>query len=349
MQPGGESGSRRLPFVEENPNDTLTRRSLIIYLFGYLAGWPNEIRTNRERIRRHRAPYPLRLITTGLKITTDLERIGDQAVNICECALQLISEPPLLELFDISAMGRIAQRMVRESLEAFVRRDPALAIGLCGEDDEVDALVLQITPRTSPRWSSTWCGERASGICRRFPMPRREGAQALRAMCTAFSVAGKSGDGLTSASTDDKVTSVLERDPQPRASPFRGFGVPSPAVLQRLAAAAEAKAIHKLVAAVQRIEGCAAATLEAAQAADAAASAVEEAMASMLPVETALRTARQARDDVGQQWDRDLAALKRQAQAAADDGAPHLHAALFPSVGRTSRKQRQQRGRGGPR
>jgi len=86
----------------------------------------------------------LRLITTGLKITTDLERIGDLAVNIGECALRLIAEPPLLELFDISAMGRLAQRMVRESLEAFVRADAALAIGLCGQDDEVDALDHQL-------------------------------------------------------------------------------------------------------------------------------------------------------------------------------------------------------------
>ena len=69
----------------------------------------------------------------------------------------------------------------------------------------------------------------------------------------------------------------------------------------------------------------------------------------MLPVEAALRTARRARDAVRQQWNRDLAALKLRAQAAADDGAPHLHAALFASVGRTSRKQRRQRGRGGPR
>jgi len=147
----------------------------------------------------------------------------------------------------------------------------------------------------------------------------------------------------------DALARALVLDRRPRANPFHGFGVPSPAVLQRRAAAAEAKAIHKLVAAVQRIEGCAASTLEAAQAADAAASAVEEALASMLPVEAALRTARRARDAVGQQWNRDLAALKRRAQAAADDGAPHLHAALFASVGRTSRKPRRQRGRGGAR
>ena len=147
----------------------------------------------------------------------------------------------------------------------------------------------------------------------------------------------------------DALARALVLDRQPRANPFRGFGVPSPAVLQRRAAAAEAKAIHKLVAAVRRIEGCAASTLAAAQAAEAAASAVEEALASMRPAEAALRTARRACDAVGQQWNPDLAALKRQAQAAADAGAPHLHAALFARVGRTSRKQRRQRGRGGPR
>ena len=147
----------------------------------------------------------------------------------------------------------------------------------------------------------------------------------------------------------DHLARALMLEHQSRASPFRGFGVPSPAVLQRLAAAAEAKAIHKLVAAVGRIEGRAGSTLEAALAADAAACAVEEALASLLPLAAALRTARQARDAVGELWNRDLAALKRQAHAAADDGAPLLHAALFGSVRRNSRRPRRQRGRGGAR
>lgn len=86
----------------------------------------------------------LRLITTGLKITTDLERIGDLAVDICECALPLISEPPLLPLIDISSMALIAERMVRESLDAFVRQDTPLAMRLCDDDDEVDALQDQL-------------------------------------------------------------------------------------------------------------------------------------------------------------------------------------------------------------
>ena len=64
----------------------------------------------------------LRFITTGLKITTDLERIGDMAVNICERALELNQEPQLKPYIDIPRMARVAQRMIRESLDAFVRR-----------------------------------------------------------------------------------------------------------------------------------------------------------------------------------------------------------------------------------
>ena len=65
----------------------------------------------------------LRFITTGLKITTDLERIGDMAVNTCERALELNQEPQLKPYIDIPRMARIAQRMTRESLDAFVRED----------------------------------------------------------------------------------------------------------------------------------------------------------------------------------------------------------------------------------
>ena len=65
----------------------------------------------------------LRFITTGLKITTDLERIGDMAVNICERALELNQEPQLKPYIDIPRMARISQRMIHESLDAFVRED----------------------------------------------------------------------------------------------------------------------------------------------------------------------------------------------------------------------------------
>lgn len=90
----------------------------------------------------------LRFITTGLKITTDLERIGDMAVNICERALELNQEPQLKPYIDIPRMARISQRMIRESLDAFVREDIELALKVCRDDDEVDQLNAQIFRET---------------------------------------------------------------------------------------------------------------------------------------------------------------------------------------------------------
>jgi phosphate transport system protein len=90
----------------------------------------------------------LRFITTGLKITTDLERIGDMAVNVCERALELNLEPQLKPYIDIPRMARIAQRMIRESLDAFVREDTELALKVCKNDDEVDQLNAQIFRET---------------------------------------------------------------------------------------------------------------------------------------------------------------------------------------------------------
>jgi phosphate transport system protein len=90
----------------------------------------------------------LRFITTGLKITTDLERIGDMAVNICERAIELNQEPQLKPFIDIPRMARISQRMIRESLDAFVREDTDLALKVCKDDDEVDQLNVQIFRET---------------------------------------------------------------------------------------------------------------------------------------------------------------------------------------------------------
>jgi len=86
----------------------------------------------------------LRFITTGLKITTDLERIGDMAVNICERALELNQEPQLKPYIDIPRMAQIAEGMIRESLDAFVREDTDLALKVCKDDEQVDQLNSQI-------------------------------------------------------------------------------------------------------------------------------------------------------------------------------------------------------------
>ena len=90
------------------------------------------------------AASDLRFITTAMKIVTDLERIGDQAVNIAQRALELNREPQLKPYIDLPRMADKAQRMVKESLDAFVARDTALARQVCGEDAEVDALKEQI-------------------------------------------------------------------------------------------------------------------------------------------------------------------------------------------------------------
>jgi phosphate transport system protein len=90
------------------------------------------------------AARDLRLITTSLKITTDLERIGDMAENICERALELNEEPQLKPFIDIPQMAEIAQRMLRQSLDAFVREDTELALKVCAEDDTIDALTDQL-------------------------------------------------------------------------------------------------------------------------------------------------------------------------------------------------------------
>ena len=86
----------------------------------------------------------LRFITTAMKIVTDLERIGDQAVNIAQRALELNSEPQLKPYIDLPRMAELAQTMVKESLDAFVARDTGLARRVCGEDAAVDALNHQI-------------------------------------------------------------------------------------------------------------------------------------------------------------------------------------------------------------
>jgi phosphate transport system protein len=86
----------------------------------------------------------LRLITSAMKINADLERVGDQAVNIAENVLQLLPHPPLKPLIDIPRMAEIAERMVRDSLDSFVKGDAGLARDVLRRDDEVDGLKDQL-------------------------------------------------------------------------------------------------------------------------------------------------------------------------------------------------------------
>jgi len=103
----------------------------------------------------------LRFITSAMKITTDLERMGDQAVNIAERATSLSQEPQLKAYIDIPRMAELAQSMVKDVLDAFVNGDSSLARSVCERDDLVDGLNNQVVrelltymmsdPKTIPR------------------------------------------------------------------------------------------------------------------------------------------------------------------------------------------------------
>jgi phosphate transport system protein len=93
---------------------------------------------------RQPAAGDLRLIITGLKITTDLERIGDLAVNLCERVLELLEAPPLKPLIDLPRMADRARAMLRQALDAYVARDAERAQEVCALDDEVDRLNDQV-------------------------------------------------------------------------------------------------------------------------------------------------------------------------------------------------------------
>ncbi len=93
---------------------------------------------------RQPAAKDLRLLTAILKINNDLERVADQAVNIAEISDFLLKEPLLKPLIDIPKMAGLAQRMIKNSLDAFVRHDAALAQQVCEDDDAVDRINDQI-------------------------------------------------------------------------------------------------------------------------------------------------------------------------------------------------------------
>jgi phosphate transport system protein len=94
--------------------------------------------------RRQPVASDLRFITMALKLVTDLERIGDLAVNICERALELNTEPALKPYIDLPQMADAAQGMVREALDAFVAGDVERAKAVIERDETVDAYYGQI-------------------------------------------------------------------------------------------------------------------------------------------------------------------------------------------------------------
>jgi len=86
----------------------------------------------------------LRSIVAAVKINTDLERVGDLAVNIAEAARRYFQHPPVKELVDIARMADIAQNMLRDALDAYVRRDVPLAQAVLNQDDALDGLKTSV-------------------------------------------------------------------------------------------------------------------------------------------------------------------------------------------------------------
>jgi phosphate transport system protein len=86
----------------------------------------------------------VRFLFMASRIASELERIGDQAVNICQNAHHVLEAPPLKPIVDLPMMGDIAERMVRDSLESLVRKDCSLANHVLEEEKKVDAFRDQI-------------------------------------------------------------------------------------------------------------------------------------------------------------------------------------------------------------
>jgi phosphate transport system protein len=107
-----------------------------------------EIEIDKQCLRllalRQPIAIDLRFISSAMKINGQLERIGDEAVNIAERALWLLKEPPLKPLIDIPRLAIMAQGMVKDSINSFINKDADLARSVCERDDEVDDLNTQI-------------------------------------------------------------------------------------------------------------------------------------------------------------------------------------------------------------
>jgi DNA-binding NtrC family response regulator len=129
----------------------------------------------------------------------------------------------------------------------------------------------------------------------------------------------------------EELARALVADGQPRKNPFAAFGVAAPSTVKQLTFAEEAKAIHKLAAAVQADPAVSKATRRVAQAAEETARTMETELVPMDKLQASLRTAREVREATGKTWDTALAALKRGARAAAAFFAVNL-SALSPTL-----------------
>lgn len=86
----------------------------------------------------------LRFLVAIMRIATDLERMGDCAVNVSQAVEILNTEPPLKPYIDLPRLAELTQHMVSDALDSFVRRDARAALDVCKRDDEVDGLYKQL-------------------------------------------------------------------------------------------------------------------------------------------------------------------------------------------------------------
>ncbi len=111
----------------------------------------SEVEVDRLCLRilalRQPAASDLRFVTFALKVVTDVERIGDLAVNVAQRATELAADPPLPLPPEISKMSELVQAMLHQALDAFVRSDAEAASEVAGRDDEVDELYRQLFDR----------------------------------------------------------------------------------------------------------------------------------------------------------------------------------------------------------
>ncbi|MDR3085265.1 MAG: phosphate signaling complex protein PhoU [Christensenellaceae bacterium] len=98
----------------------------------------------RLLLQQHPVARDLRLISAALKMITDMERIGDQSADIAEISMYLSGEPVITRFEHIPQMAQAATKMVTESIDAFVKKDLALAEQVVGYDDVVDELFTQV-------------------------------------------------------------------------------------------------------------------------------------------------------------------------------------------------------------
>ena len=92
----------------------------------------------------------LRAVVAAIKINTDLERVGDLSVNVAEAVQRYLQHPPVATLAHIARMADLAQRMLRDALDAYVRHEVALAQHVLDTDDVVDTLKAQVSTDLIP-------------------------------------------------------------------------------------------------------------------------------------------------------------------------------------------------------